>query len=318
MQIDDPRQGTVQRVFRALEQAAEDWRRPHLGASVLGKSCERELWYGFRWSVNPRLEGRVLALLDRGDREEEVQFERMRLAGLEVWERDPETGEQFRVDLGPHLGGSLDSVVRGLDEAPKTLHVLDVKTAKNTEFNRFVKVGAAEWKPQYVAQLQVYMHGMKLERAVLWVVCKNTDRVHMERIRYDQAEAERLIAKGQRVVEAEQAPVRVSEDPEWFECRFCTFREVCHEGQVHQVERNCRTCISSTACPDGTWRCELKETELDLDAQKAGCPSHLLRPDYMPQGWEAVEADEEGRAVVYETPGGSKWVDREGGVSQTC
>jgi hypothetical protein len=36
-------------IFAAYEAEAGDGFREHLGASLIGKDCERALWYDFRW-----------------------------------------------------------------------------------------------------------------------------------------------------------------------------------------------------------------------------------------------------------------------------
>lgn len=44
--------------------------RGHLGASMIGRKCSRELWYGFRWAAKPKFSGRLLRLFNRGHLEE--------------------------------------------------------------------------------------------------------------------------------------------------------------------------------------------------------------------------------------------------------
>ena len=44
---------TLTAIYAAYEAEADDGFREHLGASLIGKSCERALWYDFRW-VTPR------------------------------------------------------------------------------------------------------------------------------------------------------------------------------------------------------------------------------------------------------------------------
>lgn len=309
--IEDPRQQTVEAVWRALEADArqrEGFGRGYLGASQLGKKCARSIWLSFRWAQKPGgTEGRILALFDRGHREEPVQIARLRAAGIKVWSVDPATGKQFSVDLGPHMGGSADGVVLGFLEAPKTPHVIDFKTASLKQFNEAVKLGARAWKPEYYTQLQAYMHGLELERAVLWVVCKDDDRIYMERIEYDREHAEQMIARGQSIVFAPEPPTRISENPSWYECKFCDQYDHCQLGNISKLARNCRTCTEATPMPDGSWHCRLKDTTLSIEAQRAGCDQHLFIPDMMPRGWKAIEV--EGRSIRYDTPSG-EYLDR--------
>jgi hypothetical protein len=65
--------------------------REHLGASVIGRECDREIWYGFRWFKDNLFDGRMLRLFDRGRREEPVVLVDLMAAGLKF---DYSTEEQ--------------------------------------------------------------------------------------------------------------------------------------------------------------------------------------------------------------------------------
>lgn len=60
--------------------------RPHLGGSLIGRPCDRELWYSFRWAAKPSHEARMLRLFARGQREEAQFIRYLRRIGLEVRE----------------------------------------------------------------------------------------------------------------------------------------------------------------------------------------------------------------------------------------
>jgi hypothetical protein len=108
-------------IFAAYEADADDGFRVHLGASLIGKDCERALWYDFRWTTPARHPGQLLRLFETGQREEARLVQNLRRIGATVLEVDPDTGRQFRVQAhGGHFGGSLDGVALVLPEAPKT------------------------------------------------------------------------------------------------------------------------------------------------------------------------------------------------------
>jgi hypothetical protein len=44
--------------------------RPHLGASLIGKECARQLWYTFRWVSSTSHRGQLLRLFRTGHLEE--------------------------------------------------------------------------------------------------------------------------------------------------------------------------------------------------------------------------------------------------------
>ncbi len=58
--------------------------RDHLGGSMIGKICERELFYNFRWAIRPNFDARMLRLFDRGHKEEFRFVEYLRNAGVFV------------------------------------------------------------------------------------------------------------------------------------------------------------------------------------------------------------------------------------------
>ena len=60
---------TVNAIYAAYEDVRGDGFREHLGASLIGKSCERALWFDFRWATVSRHEGRILRLFETGQRQ---------------------------------------------------------------------------------------------------------------------------------------------------------------------------------------------------------------------------------------------------------
>lgn len=69
--------------------------RHHLGASIIGRECYRELWYSFRWATNACLEGRVLRLFDRGHEEESRFVDWLEMVGAKVQRFDPRSVYQL-------------------------------------------------------------------------------------------------------------------------------------------------------------------------------------------------------------------------------
>jgi hypothetical protein len=290
-------------IFAAYEADREDGRRPHLGASQIGKSCERALWYDFRWTTPCRFPGRILRLFETGQLEEARLVKDLRRIGATVLEVDPETGRQWRVEAhGGHFGGSLDAVALGLLEAPKAWHVLEFKTHSAKSLRELVAKGVAEAKPQHRAQMQVYMHLTGLSRAMYLAVCKDTDDLHVERVRADADAAKRLLAKAARVIHAVRPPARISENPAWFECRFCDYHALCH-GDAGAAA-SCRSCLHATPV-EGGWHCARWDQALDLTTQRQACARHLFIPDLVPG--EVVDAGDD--HVVYRMRDGGTWVN---------
>lgn len=294
---------TREAIFAAYEADRDDGFRPHLGASQIGKSCERALWYDFRWTTPAQFQGRILRLFETGQLEEARLVRNLRRTGATVLEVDPETGRQWRVEAhGGHFGGSLDAVALGLLEAPKTWHVVEFKTHSAKSFRELAAKGVVHAKPQHWAQMQVYMHLTGLTRAIYLAVCKDTDDLRVERVRADRDAAGRLLAKAARVINAARPPSKISEDPAWWECRFCDHHGVCHGDEAPAV--TCRSCLHSSPV-EGGWHCARWDEPLDDAAQRRGCAKHLFVPDLVPG--EVIDAGDD--HVVYRMADGGTWVN---------
>ena len=294
---------TREAIFAGYEADASEGFRSHLGASLIGKACERALWYDFRWTTKARFEGRVLRLFETGNREEERLVRNLRRTGATVLEVDPETGRQFRVQAhGGHFGGSLDGVALHLLEAPKAWHVLEFKTHSNKSFTDLVAKKVRESKPQHFAQMQIYMHLMGMNRAMYLAVNKDTDDLYVQRVEADVAYTEQLLEKARRIIFAPTPLPRISEEPSWYQCRLCDHADVCHGPRAAEI--NCRTCLHSTPV-EGGWHCDRHQKPLSEVDQRTGCEQHLYLPPLVP----AAQVDAGEDWVDYEFSDGVRWRD---------
>ena len=85
-------------------------------------------------------------------------------------------------------------------------------------------------------------------------------------------------AKAERVIRAAEPPLRVSNDPSWYECKMCHFSPICHGTDLPEV--NCRTCAHSTPEVNGQarWTCAEHEQDLEFNEQRTGCERHRYIP----------------------------------------
>jgi hypothetical protein len=113
-------------------------------------------------------------------------------------------------------------------------------------------------------------------------VNKDTDDVYCEWVHFDKERFDQLIARAQRLISSTTAPFRMSTDPEFFECKWCSMWKHCHGGQA--AEANCRTCVRATPVAKGAWQCGIYKRELALNEQRSGCGDHLMIPDLVPYG----------------------------------
>lgn len=281
MKVPQPQNTTAAAIIKWHGAQPQDHRN-HLGCSVLGNACDRNIWLTWRWAKTPEFEGRILRLFDTGKREEVRLIEELRAIGVEVHDMDPEnSAEQIRVkSCNGHLGGSLDGIAKGFPEAPKTWAVLECKTHNVKSFNDLLKNGVVDSKFQHYAQMQLYMGLTNLDRALYLAVCKDTDAIYSEWVHFDQVDFDTLIKRAETIIAATEPPARVSEDPAHWVCKMCSFYSLCHQERVAEV--NCRTCCHSTPVEEGAWRCESKSVGIDGDVQRKGCDAHLMLPALVP------------------------------------
>jgi len=269
-----------------IEANQESSHRGHLGASVIGKKCARELWYLFRWAILKKHHAALVRLFRRGQLEEERFVSYLRSIGCEVWpvnpdDIDPKTKEprQWRIaDVDGHFGGSLDAVARKLPDLPPALPFLcEFKTHNADSFKKLIEVGVIGAKFEHFVQMQIYMHKMGLTVALYCAVNKNNDELHFELVQYDKAVAETALSRAATVIYSEQPPERYGSSPGAYGCKFCDFNRLCHFGDV-TPNRNCRTCRFARPGGNGLWFCGLNKTNLDQDAQRAACASYQVNP----------------------------------------
>jgi len=304
---------TRQLIFQHYEKRNEQGPRQHLGASEIGKKCDKELWLSFRWAQFPSFEGRMYRLFETGQREEERFVSDLRNIGIEVSE-GPRPGEQWSFSAcGGHFGGSMDGCGINIPEAPKTWHVLEFKTHNAKSFADLCAKGVKESKYQHWIQMQVYMHLSGMERALYMAKNKDNDDIYTERIRYDKEAAKAAMERADKIISSLTPPDGISNNPGWYECKMCRFHGICHGNAV--ALPNCRTCSYVEAKPDGTWHCAWHEKTLDLNDQKNGCDHHLYLPMLLANIAELVQADGHSNVVTYRGKNGE--IFRNGGDGYT-
>ena len=273
--IPDPYHTTAAAIDRYHETLPRR-RSRRLGASSIGEECSRRMWYQFRWAKQEQFSGRMLRLFRRGQREEEMVVADLRAIGCVITHAG---SDQLEIKIGAHIVAYPDGIIQsGVPEAPKKPHVLEIKTHSAKSFSLLKKEGIPA---KHIAQMQMAMHGTGIDRALYVAVNKDNDDLYIQRIRYDADTAERIKSRGQMIVDSAEAPLGVSTDPSWYQCKFCPVAAICHKQEP--ADRNCRTCAFSTPASDGTWRCERWENaEIPRDVLETGCHAYVPHPDMHP------------------------------------
>jgi len=262
--------------------------RSHLGASVIGKECERSIFYAWRWVSNnsPRgkkhepaskAESRMRRLWNRGHLEEGRFIAMLLAANIAVYQQNEKgTQLQFKAFNG-HFSGSCDAVLQGVPDLPVGVPCLgEFKTHSDKSFEELKDDGVQKAKPDHYIQMQEYMEHFGLLYALYLAVNKNTEELHAEIVMYDKPVAQHFLERARRIVFADAVPDRIrGANPGFFTCKYmCDFADVCY-GTIKPA-RNCRTCQHAFAMPDGTWQCALDARTLDKEDQQRGCDRYQL------------------------------------------
>jgi hypothetical protein len=246
--------------------------RSHMGASVIGGHCAREIWYSFRWFTRPNHTGRLLRLFNRGHLEEGRFIAALLTIGCQVFQQDS-NGKQFKISASNgHFGGSGDGIVYGIPDCPEQYMLCEFKTHGEKSFTELKKKGVAVVKPEHVVQMNIYMEKMKIPLCLYGAVNKNTDELYFEIIIADKELAIAKLELADTLIAMQKPPDKISKTSAYYKCRFCDHRPVCFFGA--EPDHNCRTCVHSQPIENAEWICGFTGEILTKEKQLVGCDVH--------------------------------------------
>lgn len=290
--------------------------RGHLGASVIGNRCVRQVWYGFRWAHRTQHTGRLHRLFIRGH-EEEFRFVRyLRSMGATVrdyaerltllpdgtyravpWDEINFEGRDVSANWAHiavaaekgiklkqfgfkthngHFAGSCDGMIWDPVHFAEDWGLLEFKTHSDKSFKQLTSKGLVSSKQTHYVQMQIYMYHLGLRWGLYCAVNKNTDEVFFDIVVAKPEIAEHYNDIALKIIKANKPPQRITENKAWFECKFCDFRQICHYNSG--MEKSCRSCVYAEPVDDGKWRCNLHKQEIPREFQPIGCDN-----------WSAIE-----------------------------
>lgn len=242
------------RINSACVDMFEQKRRDHLGASVIGKECMRELVYGFRWFHKVRFDGRMLRLFDRGHQEEIRIAKWLKASDFQLFGVSDD-GEQTRMTgIESHYGGSLDGMIKLPPDFQLPIpFLIEMKTHNEKSFTKLLKDGVAFSKPEHIIQMNAYGEFHKLNYGIYIGVGKNDDDIHIEVIELNWEVGKEARNKASNAILATSLPNKIAATPAYFKCKFCDMAGVCHRNEP--VDINCRSCRFSTPIENAQWFC---------------------------------------------------------------
>lgn len=298
---------TIRAIDDALAaQHAAQTPRGHLGMSAIGGPCERLIWLKFRWSLPDTPSPRILRVFKAGNMLEDAMTEWLKsVPGIELHTAGQD-GKQINFKLfGGHFAGSLDGVIKGIPEAPKTWHVWECKTANTKRFAELVKTGIKAWSPEYWSQVQCYMGSIGMDRALFTVINKDDSTIYTERVTYEPMVWDALQARALRILEANQPPPATWKSPDDWQAKMKVSEDA--RGVYFGRELpapNCRNCVHSSPVlngDDAAWACSMRGVMLTMQQQQAGCEYHKYITGLMP--FECMGESKAG--IEYKLPSGT-------------
>jgi hypothetical protein len=272
--------------------------------SQIGGQDERKLWLKFRWSLPDDFSPRTKRIFSLGNRiEDEVISLLKRCEGLTVYDKDPETGDQFHAQLfGGHFSGSMDFVVKGLPDDPETWHLGEIKSISAKRYKELQKKGLEAFSAEYYAQVQIYMRSFGLKKALFIAYCKDNSELYYEIIDHDAMFSASLEAKAQRIIESPEPPESSYPGIDWYECKFMSPDALAIYWGDQPPKPNCRNCRFSK--PDtytGEWVCLRHKIDIEKKHQVTGCDGHNFITALVPAKCSKVYDD----SVEYITDDGT-------------
>lgn len=272
----------------AYDSSEHDRFRSHMGVSLSGRECARELFYKWRWTRPAKFSGRMLRLFNRGHLEEARFVAMFRTIDCQVWQEESK-GKQFRISMyGGHYGSAIDGVLLGIPEMPTVPILAEMKTHNLKSFKKLAgekdregnvvtpPEGVKKAKIEHYVQMQQYMGYYKLTHGLYCAVCKDTDELYFEIVAYDPECDTFFKERSYKIIFAKEAPPKLSNNESFWKCKFCDERRLCHFGDAPDM--NCRTCAAAQPREDGTWYCSTHNAILDKGRQLSGCQDWQLHP----------------------------------------
>jgi hypothetical protein len=184
---------------------------------------------------------------------------------------------QYRVSgANGHFGGSLDAIIILPPEYNIPEAVLGEFKTNGTGkgFDALVNSGMAAAKEQHYSQTCTYGADENYNfNFVLYMnINKNDDSMHVELVELDHNHGKSMIEKAERIIASDEAPIRLSDNPTYFECTYCAAKEICHKNAV--PEKNCRSCQFAKPVENAEWFCQNFNSVIPKDFLKTGCDNY--------------------------------------------
>jgi hypothetical protein len=243
-----------------------------LGASLVGHPCSRYIALKFACAFNENFTGRILRVFENGHKAEDRIIKDLELTGAKIFD------QQKMIDA-PNCLGHAGSTIDGMIKENGVDMLLELKTAKSADFKKYVKTSIQESNPRYYAQVQVNMHLTNTKKALWCVENKDSNELHIEYVDYNPQAAAYYLDIMKRVIVDGWTGTKLSDNPDYFQCKWCAANSICHGKSVPRV--HCLTCCHAAPIEGGKFKCMRYNAEIPDEQLPKGCDEHVFHPDFI-------------------------------------
>lgn len=216
----------------ALERSRENEApREYLGASRIGEECDRKLAYEYMKVPGRPFTPRTLRIFAAGHLFEDMVADWLRAGGFDLRVKNARGGQFGFEAMGGRIKGHIDGcIVDGPDIGYVYPGGWECKSLNDRSWTDTVKKGVKKSKPVYFSQMQLYMGYLELPWFLFSAINKNTSEIYHELVTYDAAVTQALSDRAVDIIRTAEAgvlPPRISNDPNFFKCRFCDHHGPC-------------------------------------------------------------------------------------------
>lgn len=217
-----------------LKEAALEPRREYVGASGIAAECERQIQFGFMgvppdldWTENPRF----IRIRQRGHLAEDLAITWLEKAGFEFLPLTDNQQLRFHDAGGLFSGGCDGVIVSGPVEAAYPF-LWEHKALGNKSWRQIDKRGLKKAKPIYHGQVCVYQGHLEYGNPALFQATNmDTMEIYFDWVDYDINLAQKMTDRAADIIADTRAGhlrPRISSNPDYFECKWCKWRNGCH------------------------------------------------------------------------------------------
>lgn len=180
--------------------------------------------------------------------------------------------KQYRVSgVMGHYGGSGDGIV--ITPWYSDPLIGEFKTHNTKSFVGYLSDGVKKSKPKHWAQMCSYGWKFQIKYGIYFPENKNDDDIKVEVLELDWSYAQQLEKKAEEIILSAEPPPRISDNPAYFNCKYCYLSDICHKGKI--PDKNCRSCKNSIPTENAQWGCKLHNSLIPNDWIAKGCDNWI-------------------------------------------